>query len=149
MEKVYIGLDSSLINKPEVKLTKGIEESSSLPPFYVPQGLFVTEDETQNRLTIKLSYTNEPNEGRYDAILTDGVVLSLGKKSDRIYCMKLSLSVLNELYEKSSSKEDFFSNFKDIITKYQQTHETAPKNSFAAAKSVIENYGSQVFTLAH
>ena len=147
MEKMYIALDSTKINKPELKKIRGAELFSSLPPYYVPKG--ITVNTTENSITIKFHYSIEFSEKIRDETTKNSISFSFGKVSNRIYELSIPKKMIQEAYMYSNRDSEIFI---EIIENQIEKHKTKnienTENSITATKSIFENYGTKIFNLS-
>lgn len=146
MDKMYISLDSKLINKPEVSINRGVKTLSSLPPFYVPQGMYFTLDDETSKMIVELCYNNQSGEPQKSERLGSGVKIELGKNSERIYRVFIPYELLGEITESLKSHPKKLSEIESIFNfqkeKFKKHHS---ENSFLATKSVLQNYADEIF----
>ena len=148
MKNFQIDMDAYVLNKPVSETMSGGKIFSSLPPFYIPENLSVETNATHDVLYLTFHYTNDSIE-RYDTKeLSSTVSIELGKKSGRIHKLVLVLDK-NHVTDKREHVDQMNQHVKFLLEKSENIKDKHFRNSFSATKSVFENYGDQVFSLAN
>ncbi len=143
MIDLYIPIESSIINKPQEQVLRGVEVFSSLPPFFVPHGLRVREGEDVETLTIEFEYDSLKTESLQSIELAHGISVLTGKKSGRIVRIDLSIPLLEKIHTETPDKYEFVKRLENIIE--SSSTEISSPNSYSVTRSVFENYGDKVF----
>ncbi len=146
-EPLFIPLESSKINVPSTKTTGKIETASSLPPYYVPYGILVTESDHHDTgtCTISFIYDSPQEEPLKRREIISGISLFVGAKSSRVMEVQVESTIWQQM---KNDEYDYSALIQNMSLAQVKPKKPSLEKTFMATKSIFENYQKDLVSIA-